>query len=106
MERINPAFEIYHFDDFADNDKDNVDKDQDEIINSDLVTQLGTDGGTKLDEFSEKFQGGSFSIQKFILQILGTLNRAFHSNTNTYKNCKCQCICQILNYLLNFSMMT
>ena len=58
MERINLAFEIYHVDDFADNDKDNVDKDQDEIINSDLVTQLGTDGGTKLDEFSEKFQGG------------------------------------------------
>ena len=69
MERINLAFEIYHFDDFADNDKDNVDKDQDEIINSDLVTQLGTDGGTKLDEFSEK--GGAFSIRKFILQILG-----------------------------------
>ena len=37
---------------------------------------LGTGGGTKLDEFSEKFQGGggSFLIQKFMLQILGTLN--------------------------------
>ena len=34
---------------------------------------LGTDGNTKTDEFSEKFQrggGGSFSIQKFMLQIL------------------------------------
>ena len=40
--------------------------------------QLGKDGGTKSDEFSEKFQGGgAFSIQKFMLQILGTLNRAF-----------------------------
>ena len=37
------------------------------------VRFLGTDGGTKSDEFSEKFQrrgGGSFSIQKFMLQIL------------------------------------
>ena len=34
----------------------------------------------KLDEYLEKFQregGGSFSIQKFILQILGTLNSVF-----------------------------
>ena len=37
----------------------------------------GTDGDTKTDEFLEKFQrgeggggGGSFSIQKFMLQIL------------------------------------
>ena len=42
------------------------------IYNSTLRLGSGTDGGTKLDEFSEKFQGGglSFSIQKFILQIL------------------------------------
>ena len=34
--------------------------------------QLGTGHATKSDEFSEKFQGGGpFSIQKFILQILG-----------------------------------
>ena len=44
--------------------------------------QLGKDGGTKSDEFSEKFQRGgkgvgSFPIQKFMLQILGTLNSAF-----------------------------
>ena len=35
---------------------------------------FGTDDGTKTDEFSEKFQKGggeSFSIQKFMLQILG-----------------------------------
>ena len=38
---------------------------------------LGKGRATKSDEFSEKFPGGSFSIQKFILQILGTLNRAF-----------------------------
>ena len=40
---------------------------------------LGKGGATKSDEFSEKVQGGggSFSIQKFILQIFGTLNRAF-----------------------------
>ena len=35
---------------------------------------LGTGGVSKTDEFSEKFQrgggGGSFSIQKFMLQIL------------------------------------
>ena len=32
---------------------------------------LGKGGATKSDEFSEKLQGGgSFSIQKFILQIL------------------------------------
>ena len=37
------------------------------------VDDLGTDAHTKTDEFSEKFQrggGGSFSIQKFMLQIL------------------------------------
>ena len=78
MERINLAFEIYHFDDFADNDKDNVDKDQDEIINSDLVTQLGTDGGTKLDEFSEKFQGGGGIFnQKIYFADFGPSFRAF-----------------------------
>ena len=35
---------------------------------------LGTGPATKLDEFSEKFQGGGapFSILKFILQILET----------------------------------
>ena len=40
---------------------------------------LGKDPATKSDEFLEKCQrgGGSFSIQKSILQILGTLNRAF-----------------------------
>ena len=34
---------------------------------------------TKSDEFPEKFQreGRSFSIQKFMFQILRTLNRAF-----------------------------
>ena len=40
---------------------------------------LGKNPATKLDEFLEKCQkgGGAFSIQKFTLQILGTLNRAF-----------------------------
>ena len=39
---------------------------------------LGKDPATKSNEFLEKCQkgGGAFSIQKFILQILGTLNRA------------------------------
>ena len=43
-------------------------------------------GYTKSDKFSEKFQrgGGGFSIQKFMLQILGTLNRAFWA-WNWYK---------------------
>ena len=46
------------------------------------IYSQGEDGCTKSDEFSETFQkgvGGLFSIQKFILQILGTLNRAFGS---------------------------
>ena len=39
----------------------------------------GKGQATKSYEFSEKCQrgGGSFSIPKFILQILGTLNKAF-----------------------------
>ena len=39
---------------------------------------VGRSGATKSNEFLEKGQRGegSFSIQKFILQILGTLNRA------------------------------
>ena len=43
------------------------------------IILLGKGGATKSDEFSEKCQRGvgSFSIQKFMLQILGTLNRAF-----------------------------
>ena len=37
-----------------------------------VLFYLGTNGNTKTDVFSEKFQkgGGSFPIQKFILQIL------------------------------------
>ena len=39
---------------------------------------LGKGGATNLDDFLENFLGGgSFSIQKFILQIFGPLNRAF-----------------------------
>ena len=39
---------------------------------------LGKGQASKLDEFSEKCQRGeSFSIQKSMLQILGTLNRVF-----------------------------
>ena len=40
---------------------------------------VGKGPATKSDEFLEKCPrgGGSFSIQKFMLQILGTLNRAF-----------------------------
>ena len=41
-----------------------------------LVDLLGKDPTTKSDDFLER-GGGSFSIKKFILQILGTLNRAF-----------------------------
>ena len=42
-------------------------------------SDLGKDPATKLDEFLEKCQrgGGLFSIQKFISEILGALNRAF-----------------------------
>ena len=43
-----------------------------------VMKSSGKGPATKSDEFLEKCQGGgSFSIQKFILQILGTLNRAF-----------------------------
>ena len=51
---------------------------------------LGKDSCAKSDEFSEKFQGGArgaFSIQKFMLQILRTLNRAFWA-WNWYKKSK------------------
>ena len=49
------------------------------------VICLGKGGATKSDEFSEKFErgGGSFSIQKSILQILGTLNRVFDNEIDT-----------------------
>ena len=46
-----------------------------------IFSNIGKGKGcaTKSDEFSEKSQrgGGSFPIQKFILQTFGTLNRAF-----------------------------
>ena len=50
-----------------------------------ICRKLGKDGGTKLDEFSEKFQrgGGSYSIQKFMLQILGTLTGLFEHEIDT-----------------------
>ena len=41
------------------------------------INKLGKDGATKSDEFSEKSGEGSFSIKKFMLQILGTLNSVF-----------------------------
>ena len=42
-----------------------------------MKNTLGKGLATKSDDFLEKCQrgAGSFSIQKFILQILGTLNR-------------------------------
>ena len=51
-----------------------------------VYLELGKGPATKSDEFSEKRQrgGGSFSIQKFILQILGTLISTFWS-WNWYK---------------------
>ena len=44
-----------------------------------FIKVLGKGPATKSDEFLDKFQGGggSFSIQKSMMQILGTLNRAF-----------------------------
>ena len=46
---------------------------------------LGMDGDTKWNEFSGKLQrGGSFSIQKFIFQIMATFNRNIWS-WNWYK---------------------
>ena len=54
------------------------------------VFSLGTGDGTKMDEFSEHFQrggGGSFSIQKFLLQILDLktgLFRTFPENNLHY----------------------
>ena len=49
---------------------------------------LGKGLATKSDEFlkSAKGVGGSFSIQKFILQILGTLNRAFEHEIDNKKS--------------------
>ena len=43
------------------------------------VCELGTGDSTKTDEFSEnsKGGGGSFSIQKFILQILDLSTEVF-----------------------------
>ena len=52
-----------------------------------LKNILGKGPAIKSDNFLEKFQrrgGGSFPIQKFMLQILGTLNRAFWA-WNWYK---------------------
>ena len=47
---------------------------------------LGKGQASKLDEFSEKCQRGeSFSIQKFMLQILGTLNRVFEHEIDKKK---------------------
>ena len=50
---------------------------------------LGKDPATKSDEFVEKCQrgegGASFSIQKFMLQILGYLNRAFEHEIDKKK---------------------
>ena len=42
------------------------------LISTQSCPRLGKDGVSKTDEFLEKFQkgGGSFPIQKFILQIL------------------------------------
>ena len=56
------------------------------------IILLGKGGATKSDEFSEKFQrvGGSFSIQKFILQTLGTLNRAFQHEIDKNKSKRVQ----------------
>ena len=44
-----------------------------------LVPVLGTDGHTKTDEFSEKFQRGGviFNPKNYIFSIFWTLNRAF-----------------------------
>ena len=44
-----------------------------------FIKVLGKGPATKSNEFLEKFQKGgwSFSIKKIILQILGTLKRAF-----------------------------
>ena len=45
-----------------------------------LITLLGTDGPTKTDEFSEKFQkggGGGICNPKIYIAKFGPLNRAF-----------------------------
>lgn len=50
---------------------------------------LGTKRNTKTDEISEKFRrgdGGSFSIQKFILQIFAIINST--SVMNSGKKCQ------------------
>ena len=66
------------------------------------INKLGKDGATKSDEFSEKSGEGSFSIKKFMLQILGTLNSVFWANgrwppptapqTGSYLWKSCACI--------------
>ena len=61
------------------------------ILVAETFLSWGKGGCTKSDEFLEKFQRkggwGSFPIEKFILQILGTLNRAFWA-WNWYKKSK------------------
>ena len=46
-----------------------------------MIKAVGKGPATKSDDFLEKVPrgggGGAFSIEKFMLQILGTLNRAF-----------------------------
>ena len=46
-----------------------------------VLSELGKGPATKSDETLEQCQGGggAFSIQKFIMQILGTLNRALRA---------------------------
>ena len=47
---------------------------------------LGKDPATKSDKFLYQGGGEAFSIQKFMLQILGTLNRTFLSMKLTQKS--------------------
>ena len=49
------------------------------MYDSTLRLGSGTDGGTKSDEFSEKFQGGGVVIfnPKIYIADFGPLNRAF-----------------------------
>ena len=50
-----------------------------------MCNRFGTKRNTKTDEFSEKFPrgggGGSFSIQKFILQISAIINSTYVMNS-------------------------
>ena len=76
------------------------------IMMVDLVTNnkqtLGKGGVSKTDEFLEKFQkgGGSFPIQKFMLQIFAIIN----ASSVMYSGKKAQHDCDVGTQNCNFTL--